>query len=320
MNPYGGQDFFEFFAVFFSRLYAFVTGNLSFYELASDEIQMGVLSLVAASCSLIGSFLVLKKMTMLANSLSHTILLGIVVSLLLVRGSLEDLEAMSLTHLFVASILAALLTSVLTQWMTQVMRLQEDASIGLVFTTLFAFSVVLVTAFTRSTHLGVEAIMGHSDALHLHNLKLAGVVLLVDLVVMIVFFKEFVITTFDKGLTQSLGFSPTLMNHLLMVLTAGTVVAAFRAVGVLLVLALIVGPVLTARLLTHRLKTLIVASMGIGSLAAIMGVATSRHMLTVYNAPLSTAGLVVCMIGLFYLLTLVSVSLRSKTRVAAQKL
>lgn len=304
MNPYTGANFFEFFAVLLSRLGSFLRGNLFPNQLVSDEIQILVLMLVALSCACLGAFLVLKKMTMLANSLSHTILLGIVVSLLLVKGSLHDLEAMSFTHLFVASLVAALVTTCLTQWVTQVMRLQEDASIGLVFTTLFALSVVLVTAFTRSMHLGIEAVMGNSDALHLHDIHLVSLVFLLNVGVISLFFKEFLITTFDGGLAKSLGFSPNAMNHLLMVLTAGTVIAGFRAVGVLLVLGFLVGPVLTARLFTHSLKKLILLSMGIGSLAAVIGVAFSRHLLSVYQAPVSTSGLVVCVIGLFYVTAL----------------
>jgi manganese/zinc/iron transport system permease protein len=90
-----------------------------------------------------------------------------------------------------------------------------------------------------------------------------------------------------------------------MVLTAMTCIAAFRAVGVLLVLAFLVGPVLTARLWTNRLKTLIALSCAFGGASTLLGVALSRHFLSVYNMPLSTGGIVVALIGLIFTLSAV---------------
>jgi manganese/zinc/iron transport system permease protein len=89
-----------------------------------------------------------------------------------------------------------------------------------------------------------------------------------------------------------------------MVLVSATSIGAFRAVGVLLFLAFLVGPVLTARLLTHRLPTLIILASVFGSLSALIGVALSRHLFSVYELALSTSGLVVVVIGFFYLLAI----------------
>ena len=139
---------------------------------------------------------------------------------------------MSLQALLIASLVTALLTTVLTQGLMQVMKLQEDASIGLVFTTLFALAVVLVTCFTRNTHIGTEAIMGNVDALHIHDLKLALWIAGFDFLLVILLFKEFKIVTFDSTLATALGFSVAFFNYLLMVMTAATVIGAFRAVGV----------------------------------------------------------------------------------------
>ena len=79
VNPYFGKNFFSFLLLFAQRMGSLLTGKIGFSDLASDEIQVLVLALVALASALVGTFLVLKKMTMLANSLSHTILLGIVV-------------------------------------------------------------------------------------------------------------------------------------------------------------------------------------------------------------------------------------------------
>lgn len=310
MNPYWGADFIQFFEIFFKRMYSLLTGQISWGQLASDEIQIFVLSLIGIASALVGTFLVLKKMTMLANSLSHTVLLGIVIAYLIVftifASEKQNYQGISLQALIIGSLVTALLTTVLTQSLTQFMKLQEDASIGLVFTTLFALGIVLVTCFTRNTHIGTEAIMGNVDALHMDDLKLALWIAAVDLLFIVLLFKEFKMVAFDSHFANALGFSATLFNYLLMVMTAATAIGAFRAIGVLLVLSFLVGPVLMARLFTHRLKILIALSAGIAIGCSWISVALSRHMLSVHQMPLSTSGLLVTLIGVVFLIALLS--------------
>ena len=295
MNPYWGQDFFGFFVTLFRRL----VGSLPQETLPSDEIQLLALGGISFACALVGVFLNLKKMTMLANSISHTVLLGIVLSYI-ITFSISSEFNITLTTLFIAALLTAFLTTFLTQWLTHVIKLQEDASIGLVFTTLFAIGVVLVTVFTKNLHIGIEAVMGNIDALDPQDLKLVGFVALLDLAVVLLFFRQLKVTAFDPALASSLGISPSLFGHLLMLLTAATCICAFRSVGVLLVLAFLVGPVLMARLCTNHLKALLVLSCLIGIVCSIVGVALSRHFLSYYHLPLSTAGLVVTLMGIAY--------------------
>ena len=308
LNPYFGKNFIEFLFLFIQRIGEFCIGRIGFSEFASDEVQILVLSLVAIASALIGTFLVLKKMTMLANSLSHTILLGIVVAYLILLHFMPEsqthLYTISIEVLLIASLVTGLITTVLTQMLTYVLKLQEDASTGLVFTTLFALGIVLVTVYTRNTHLGTEAIMGNVDSLHIHDLKLIFWIALFDFAVIALFFKEFKMATFDGSFADVQGFSSSLFNYLLMVLTSATVIGAFRAVGVLLVLAFLVGPVITARLFTHRLKKVILLAMGIGAVASLVSVALARHFLSVHHIPLSTSGMVATVLGIFYFLAL----------------
>jgi manganese/zinc/iron transport system permease protein len=307
-NPYWGKDFFGVILLFFERMCSLFVGKISISDLASDEVQIFVLSLVALSSATVGTFLVLKKMTMLANSLSHTILLGIVLAYLCLLPFLPQEKisghAISLEILLLASLITGLITTVLTQFLTSVFRLQEDASTGIVFTTLFAMGIVLITAFTRNAHIGTEAIMGNVDALHLDDLHLIFWIALLNLFAVMLLYKEWKVTTFDMGFANSIGFSSSIFNYFLMVLTAATVIGAFRAVGVLLVLAFIIAPVLTARLFSHRLKYVILLAIAIGVFSSIISVALSRHFLTVYQVALSTAGLTVTTLGLIYFLGL----------------
>ncbi len=263
---------------------------------------MAVLACIAISGALIGPFLILKRMTMLANALSHTILLGIIPTFLLFPGS--DLQSNMPAFIF-ASIVMGLLTSFITEFLTSSVKLQADASTGLTFTSLFALGIILVTLLTRNAHVGTEIVMGSVDALQTSDLFWAAAIALVNAVIVALFYKEYLITTFDRGLAAALGFSPTFFGYLLMSQASLTVVSGFRAVGVLMVLALITGPSLTARLLTHRLKPLLFLGIGIGICSAIAGVALARHLLTVNDLALSTSGITVCVIsGVFFVVAL----------------
>lgn len=302
MHPYSDKTFFQFFQVLFKRLIAWMGGNP--FTAASDEVQLGVLALVALSCAAVGSFLVFRKMTMLANSLSHTVLLGIVAAYLLLSRFSEQPQMMggfSLGALFLAALITALLTTVFTEFFTKTLKLQEDASIGLIFSTFFALGVVLVTLFTKNVHIGTEAIMGNVDALQFQDVKLAGFIFALNATICGLFFKGFFSTTFDPGYSKSIGLSPGFFHYLLMALTAVTVICAFRAIGVFLVLALIVGPVLIARFFTQDFKKLILLSGMIGGGCAIFSVALSRHLLTAHKMALSTGGLCISMLFFAYI-------------------
>lgn len=323
LNPYWGKNFFQVIALFFERMVSLLFGSLTLSDLATDDIQILVLSLVAIASALVGAFLVLRKMTMLANALSHTILLGIVIAYLLLLSFLPrealSSHAISLQLLFLASLATALLTTLLTQCLTALFHIKEDASTGLVFTTLFALGIVLITAFTRDAHIGTEAIMGNVDALHFDDLRVVFWTALINFSCITILFKEWKVTTFDSGFAQSTGFSTPFFNYLLMVLTAATSIAAFRAVGVLLVLSFLVAPVLIARLFCQRLKYVLFISSGIGVFASLFSVALSRHLLTVHNLPVSTSALTVTTLGVLYFLSLLIWTLKKKWQLIEAK-
>ncbi|MDP1880423.1 MAG: metal ABC transporter permease [Parachlamydiaceae bacterium] len=318
-HPYQNLNFFQFIFEFFSRLLSFFTGQLSYEHLVSDEIQILVLMGVAISSGLVGTFLILRKMTMLANSLSHTILIGIVLAFVFTQQSQQNdphsiapMEAM-----LIASLITGFLTAFLTEFLTKTGKLQEDASTGIIFTSLFALGIILVTILTKSAHIGIEAVMGNVDALNKDDLYWVYLIVLFNVIFIFLFFKEYVITTFDPNLAFALGFSPFVYNYLLMAQVSTTTITSFRAVGVILVLAFMTGPSLAARLLTHRLKILLLLSVFFGCFCAFIGVALTRHILTVYGMALSTSGVVVSTILVFYLLI---VLFTSKQRFLSRKM
>jgi manganese/zinc/iron transport system permease protein len=308
-NPYYSNNFFEFFWTLSCRLFAFLSG--SELHLATDELQILVLSLIAISAGLVGVFLVLRKMTMLANALSHTILAGVVLAYLAYRWLKIGPDNFDFSHLlpsesmlFLAALIMAFLTNFLTELLVTKMRMREDASCGIVFTFLFALGVVLVTVLSRNAHIGAELLMGNTDALHFDDLLFQCKVTVLNVALLVGFWRAFFVTTFDPIFSKVLGISSVLFGYILMGQTAVTTIAAFRAVGVLLVLAFFVAPPLIVRLWTNRLVPLLVYSAVTGVVASLVGVAVSRHMLSVYSLPISTSGLVVCVLTFLYFLSL----------------
>lgn len=310
MNPYTGQSFFGFFGVLFKRIFLALKGDA--HSLASDEVQLLVLIMIALSSALVGTFLVLKKMTMLANSLSHTVLLGIVGAFLITRG--EGIYTISVPVLLIGALITALCTTFSTEFLHKKLRLQEDTSIGLIFTAFFALGVVLVTTLTRNSHLGIEAIMGNVDALHPSDVKQVFYLFLFNASLIFLFFRRLELLAFDSQLARNMGISLIFFNYLLMFQTALTAIGSFRAVGAFLFLAFLVAPVLTARFFTHRLKPLLFLAGGIGILAAAFSVALSRHVLSVYHIPLSTSGLAATVLGAFFICGIIKHSTSRKER------
>ena len=282
MNPYFGTNFIEFLLVLISRCAQILTGNFSGGALASDEIQVIVLIGVGVTASIIGTLLVVKKNTMLANALSHTVLLGIVFSyLIFFQSGLSHGLSIDIKMMLISAIFTAVITSFLTEFFHKAFQLRQDVSVGLTFTMLFALSIVLVTIFSRNAHIGVEMIMGNVDALHMDDIKIVYVVLGFIGITVCIFFREIYMTIFDSIFCSSIGISPKCFQYLLVITTSIVLMCAFRCVGFILVLALLVGPPLIAKLMAHQLSKIIAISAALSILFAVSSVGISRHLLSV---------------------------------------
>lgn len=305
-NPYSESTFFEFFGILAHRLWLFVTGNE--LVLASDELQILVLMGLSISSALVGAFLVFRKMAMLANSLSHTILPGVVFAFVVQHLSSGEAEAFSGSLpsgvlLIASACLMACITTFLTETCTRLLRIHPDASTGIVFTFLFAIGVIAVTVISRNAHIGAELLMGNVDALRLDDLYFCTFTALLNSVIFFIWFRPFVVSTFDPIFARGMGIRSSFFGYLLMIQTAVTSIAAFRAIGVLLFLAFLVTPPLIARILSKRINKVIFLSVFMGCANSLIGVALSRHFLSVYAVALSTSGLVVCLLAITYLLS-----------------
>ncbi len=308
-NPYWGADFVQFFVTLIARIYHFFTGGES--RLASDELQLLVLVLMSVATALIGTFFVLRKMTMLANALSHTILPGVVLSFLayhMYKGPSESFDFSHLlpsdTFLIGGALLSSFVTTFLTRLIVVYLPVAEDASIGMVFTLLFALGIILVTTLTKSAHVGAELLMGNVDALHRADLELMFWIFVFTVAIVLFFWRALFLTSFDPLFAKMCQVSCEKVNYLLMALVSISAIGAFRACGVLIFLAFLVTPSLLARRLSHSLKAVAAISCLVAAIASVVGVALSRHILSVYGLACSTSGIIVTLLALAYGLTL----------------
>jgi manganese/zinc/iron transport system permease protein len=292
MNPYWGKTFFETLFLFFQRLPLLMTGKAT---MASDELQIFILLSLGLSSAIVGVFLVLKKAAMQANALSHTVLVGIAV-LVIFSGQLS----FTLTSMLLAGVLSALLTVGLTYFAHNKLGLQEDASIGLIFTFLFALGVLLITLYTRNLHIGAEAIMGNLDASHRDDLKLLLATLVLNIFITFILYQRYKMLCFDPVFSKVVS-KISYYEVVLILQTTMTIMAGFRAVGVILVLSLITGPSLIARLFTARLPMIIALSCLISFLGSLFSVALSRHILSTLEVPVSTSSLLPLFLLLLFL-------------------
>ncbi len=234
-------------------------------------------ALATASCGLLGSYLVLRKMSLIGDAISHAVLPGIAIAFLL-SGS------RSIIPMFIGASAFGLLTSILIETLSRRWRVQEDASIGIVFTALFAFGVVLISLYAGHIDLDQECVLYGEiaytpfDTLLWGNLSLGprpvwllGFVFLLDVLLVVLFYKELLISSFDPGMAISIGIKATLVHYILMAAVSMTTVAAFESVGAILVVAMLIVPGATAYLLTDRLKTMLLLSVLVGIVSSIGG-------------------------------------------------
>ena len=259
-------------------------------------------SLVGLSCGFIGVLLILRRMAMMADAISHTVLLGIVVAYLVTRE-------LSGGHMLIGAIIAGLLTAVLVQWL-HTKGVQQEASIGIVFTTLFAIGVILIATKAGNAHLDVQhSLMGEITFIPWDTVEvpmfgtvpkavvLLTFVLLIVLAAILLFYKEWKITSFDPALAASLGIPAVLMHYLFMSLISVTTVAAFDAVGAIMVVAMLITPAAAAYLWTDRLSVMLVLSGLFGILSAFMGYAIA------YWLDTSISGSMAFSTGIIFLLS-----------------
>jgi manganese/zinc/iron transport system permease protein len=268
---------------------------------AQFEIQL-IASIVAVACAIPGTFLVLRKMAMISDAISHSILPGIVLGFFLT----QDLNSPWLILLAAAT---GVLTVVLVEKIQNTKLVKEDTAIGLVFPALFSIGVILIAKFANDVHLDIDAVLlgelaftpfdriyyGEMD-MGPKSLWVIGVILITTLLLLLAFFKELKLSTFDASLATSLGFSPVILHYGLMSVASITTVGAFDAVGAILVVAFMIAPAATAYLLTTDLKKMIALAATFGVFSAVSGYWVAHFL------DASIAGSITTMLGILFLI------------------
>jgi len=256
----------------------------------------------AVACSLLGTFLLLRGMSLVGDAVSHAVLPGIVVAFLLTHS-------VSALPVVLGAAAVGLLTVFLIETLVKTRRVKADASIAIVFPALFALGVLLIARFLDQKDLDLDCVLfGEITFAGLDTVRILGAevsqpmlvlggAMVVNLAFVFLFYKELKLATFDAALASALGISPVLIHYLLMGAVSVTTVASFEAIGAVLVVAFLIVPAATAHLLTDRLWLMLVLSAAIGIASAATGYVTAIAL------NVSVSGMMAAAMGAFFVVT-----------------
>ena len=246
--------------------------------------------LVAGTCGLVGCFVILRRMALVGDAISHSILPGITLAFLL-TNSRDTLPMM------LGAVGAGVVTVALIEAIRNTSRIKPDAAIGIVFSSLFAVGVILISVFADEVDLDAECVLyGELGFIPLQDIAYFGeivigpepvvrmaIIALIAIVLLFAFFKEMIVTSFDSGLAASLGINPTRYQYGLTLFLSIVIVSSFESVGVVLVIAMIIFPGATALMLTDRLPIALALSTVISGAYSLLGF----HLATWLNASIA---------------------------------
>ena len=235
-----------------------------------------VLWLTAVTCALIGSFLVLRHLSMVYDAISHSVLLGIVQAFFAVH----DLRS---PWLVIGAAVFGVLTVMAVEQLSKTGLIRNHDAVGIVFPLFFALAVILITKYARNVHLDTDMVlMGEVIMAPLYRITVLGyslpksliamgLIFCVNLAFILIFFKELKLTAFDREFAITLGFSSPFLFYALMTLSSLTAVIAFDAVGAILVVSFLIAPNASAYMLSKDLRQMLLISVLYASANTIIG-------------------------------------------------
>jgi manganese/zinc/iron transport system permease protein len=272
-------------------------------------------AMCAAACALPGSLLVLRRMSMMGDAISHTVLPGIAIAFMLTNSR-------AALPMLIGAAVVGVVTALLVEVIQRRGSTDTGAAMGIVFTTLFALGIILIRRAASADHVDLDpgcVLYGAIETSYLEPFLWQGevvrifgshipraavinaVIFCVNLALVFAFFKEFRISAFDPALSTTVGINARAMHYLLMVMTATTTVASFETVGSILVIAMLIVPAATAYLLTDRLRTMMVLSVLFAVAAALFGHLGAITVPTWFGFEgTSTAGSMACAAGVLF--------------------
>jgi manganese/iron transport system permease protein len=246
--------------------------------------------LVGIVCAIVGSYLMVQRLALLGDAISHSVLPGLAIAFIL--GA----------NIFIGAFIAGVLSTVIIAWIKARSTIKEDAAMGIVFSAFFALGITLITIVQKDNKIDLNHFLfGNILGVTAEDAIDTGFIVALVLLVVVFFYKELLFYTFDPLGAQATGLPVNLLNFGLMVLIALTIVASLKAVGVVLVLSLLITPASTAYLLVTRLHQVMILGAIIGVISSISGMYLSYF----YNLP-SGPAIVLVASGLFVLSLLFS--------------
>lgn len=248
----------------------FIEQALRFFTFRDPSVRYALLGsmLLGITCGLLGSFIVVRKMALVGDALSHAVLPGVAI------GFLWNMSKDPIA-IFIGATIAGLLGTIVVGWIKQTTHLKEDTALGLVLATFFGVGVCLLTMIQHlptGNKSGIDKFLfGQAAAISAEDVRLMAAVTTLSIVVVSLFYKEFLVTSFDSVFAQVAGFPVQILHHVLMLLLAFAIVIALQAVGVVLVSAMLITPAASAYLLTDRMSRMLWLSAGFGMLAGAIG-------------------------------------------------
>jgi len=273
----------------------------------TDNIWVALMGfLVTTACGLVGNYLILRRMALVGDAISHSVLPGLAIAFLVSNSR-------SSTAMFLGALAAGIVTTVIIEIIHKKSRVKQDSAIGIAFTSLFAIGVILVSLYASKVDLDQECVLyGEIGFVHLGEftkvsdflpgaakegtadatpgtlaalgniplgpppvVRMAFVTLLTFLLIA-VFYKELLVSSFDPGLASSLGINATLVHYALMCWLSVVVVSAFESVGAILVIAMLILPGATASLLSHRLPIMLFLTVLHAAFSSVLGIHLAR--------------------------------------------
>lgn len=248
--------------------------------------------LVGIVCAIVGSYLMVQRLALLGDAISHSVLPGLAIAFMI--GA----------DIFVGAFIAGVLSTVVITFIRTRSPIKEDAAMGIVFSAFFALGITLITIIQKDNKIDLNHFLfGNILGVTGEEVRNTAIISVVVVTVVVLLYKELLFYTFDPLGAQAAGLPVNLLNFGLMVLIALTIVASLTAVGVILVLALLITPGATAYLLVKRLNQMMILGAAIGIVASISGMYISYY----FNLP-SGPAIVLVTSGFFTLALLFSPS------------
>lgn len=214
--------------------------------------------MVGVICGVIGCFIILRGMALMGDAISHAVLPGVALSYMI--G----------INYFIGAVLTGVITAIGIGFVSQNSRIKHDMAIGIMFTSVFAVGVILVTFMKSSADL-YHILFGNVLSVRSSDMWMTLVIGIVIIGLVYLFYKELLVSTFDPTMAQSYGLPNKLIHYGLMILLTMVTVASLQTVGIILVVAMLITPAATAYLLTNRLWIMIYLAAGIGAISSVVG-------------------------------------------------